>query len=285
MNDDALRRLLRNSLLGRRTPADHRERLLARLTGAPRRPLALTLAAAAAILTAAALKLAFPRTPEAVPAPVKVPAAIAAAVEQHVGTSETITKAPPLAPRELIEQVREQSGFVVDLPGLRDAGYEAREVHRCLDKGFAHVIYANTWSKLSCFLFEEGRLSGLEAGEALADGAGRQFTVGDVSAVAVKDGSIVKVWISELRPGQLGAIALDAERKRDALQTTVLAGVKGADPRAVETLLQGIHGVEFVSMGASSRKVVIQYDGRQVSEEAIGAVASMNGLDWAAEGR
>jgi hypothetical protein len=284
MNDDSLRRLLRNSLLGRRAPPGLRERVRARHAAAPRRPQALTLAAAAAILTAAALKMAFPRAAPAVPAAAPLPAAIVAAVDQHVGTSDSITKVPPLAPWELIEQLRDQSGFVVDLPGLRDAGYEPREVHRCLEKGFAHVIYANTWSKLSCFLFEEGRTS-IDGGDSLPGGTGSVFTVGDMSAVVVKDGTFIKVWVSELRSSHLAAIALDAERKRDSMKTTVLAGVKGADPRAVQTLLQGIPGVEFVTVGTSNHEVVVQFDERQVSPEAIGARASMNGLVWGAEGR
>ena len=287
MNDDALRRLLRNSLQGRRAPAGLAERVIARLSAAPRRPLALTLAAAAAILTAAALKMAYPRSDAAPAAP--VPASVAAAVEQHKGTSDVFCKVPALAPRELLEKVREESGFFVDLPGLRDAGYEPREVHRCLEKGFAHVIYANSWSKLSCFLFEEG-LAAIEGGEALPDAAGRVFTVGDVSAVVVKDGSLVKVWVSELKSAHLASIAMDAEHKRDSMKTTVLAGVKGKDARTVEAVLRGIRGVEYVTVEPSKSEAYVQFDERQVSPDVIGALANMNGVaegtrEWGAEGR
>ncbi len=291
MNDDALRRLLRNSLQGRRAPAGLAERVIARLRSAPRRPLALTLAAAAAVLTAAGLKMAYPRHEPAPPAPVAapVPASVAAAVEQHRGTSDVFCRVPALAPRELIEKVREESGFFVDLPGLRDAGYEPREVHRCLEKGFAHVIYANSWSKLSCFLFEEG-LAAIGGGEALPGGAGLVFTVGDVSAVVLKDGSLVKVWVSELKAGHLASIAMDAEHKRDSMKTTVLAGVRGKNARTVEAVLRGIPGVEFVTVEPSKSEAYVQFDERQVSPDVIGALATMNGVadgtrDWGAEGR
>lgn len=280
MNDESLRRLLRNSLLGRKAPEGLWARVSARLRGAPRRPLALTLAAAAAILAAAGLKLAL-RPSADVPAPapaaaVPLPAWIAAAVEQHRGLDGSYTKMPPLAPRELTERVKDQSGQFVDLPGLREAGFEPREVHRCLEKGFAHVIYANTWSKLSCFLFEEekARLGGAQA-----------FTSGEVSVVAVKDGPYLKLWVAELRSSQLSAIALDAEQRRDRMQTTELNVVKGPAPRAVEALLLGMQGVNDVRIEAG-KKVCVEYDAQQTSEDAIRGFAAWNGVaDWGAEGR
>ena len=274
MNDDSLRRLLRNSLLGRKAPEGLWARVSARLSGAPRRPLALTLVAAAAILAAAGLKLALRSTPDAAPAPAAaLPAWVAAAVEQHRGLGGMYEKTPPMAPRELTERVKEQSGQFVDLPGLREAGFEPREVHRCLEKGFAHVIYANTWSKLSCFLFEEDKVPELDAS---------RFSSGDVSVVAVKDGALVKLWVGDLRLAQLSAIALDAQNKRDRMKTTELDVV--SDPRIVETVLLGMPGVEDVRFVA--KKVSVDYDERQTSEDAIRGYAAVNGVaDWGAEGR
>jgi hypothetical protein len=289
MNDDSLRRLLRNSLLGRKAPQGLWERLSARLSGAPRRPLALTLLAAAAIFAAAGLKLAL-RPADELPAPSPVvaaaplPAWIAAAVEQHRGLSDIFTKTPPMAPCELTEKVLEQSRFFVDLPSLREAGYEPREVHRCLESGFAHVIYANTWSKLSCFLFEEAQAPLKDEGRPVPDGSGRLFVSGEASMVAVKDGPHVKLWIADLRPPQLASIALNAERTPASRNTTILANVKGSAPQAVEAVLRGILGVEDVRFAPG--KVVVEYDERQVSKEAIGALATMKGVaEWGADGR
>ncbi|HEX7899685.1 MAG TPA: hypothetical protein VF950_18090 [Planctomycetota bacterium] len=275
MNDDSLRRLLRNSLLGRKAPAGLWERVRARLAGAPRRPLALTLFAAAAILAAAGLKLALRSTPDATPAPTAaLPAWIAAAVEQHRGLGGMYEKTPPMAPRELTERVKEQSGQFVDLPGLREAGFEPREVHQCLEKGFGHVIYANTWSKLSCFLFEDDRVPELDA---------THFSSGDVSVIAVKEGTHLKVWVSELKPSQLSTIALHAQMKRDRMKTTELDLVSA--PRIVETVLLGMPGVEDVRFEAG-KKVCVEYDEKQTSEDAIRGYATYNGVaNWGGEGR
>lgn len=274
MNDDGLRRLLRNSLLGRKAPAGLWERVSSRLSGAPRRPLALTLLALAAILFAAGLKLALRSTPDAPAAP-ELPAWIAAAVEQHRGLDGSYAKMPSLASREISERVKEQSGEFVDLPGLREAGFEPREVHRCLEKGFAHVIYANTWSRLSCFLFEEGQAPPANV---------RHFSSGDISVVAVKDGAHLKLWVSELRSSQLAAIALYAETQRDRIKTTDLDVVKGPSPRTVETVLMGMPGVHDVRVEA--KKVCVEFDERQTSEDAIRGYATLNGVaDWGAEGR
>jgi hypothetical protein len=275
MNDDALRRLLRNSLLGRKAPAGLLERVSSRLSGAPRRPLALTLLALAAILCAAGLKLALRSTPD-VPAAPELPAWVMAAVEQHRGLDGGYAKMPPLASREISERVKDQSGEFVDLPALRAAGYEPREVHRCLEKGFAHVIYANTWSRLSCFLFEEDQAP-------LA--VGRRFTVGEVSVIAVEDGAHVKLWVGELRPSQLSTIALDAQEKPNRMQTTELNVVKGQAPRTVETVLMGMPGVEDVRFEAG-RKVCVEFDARQTSEDAIRGLAVDSGVaDWGSDGR
>lgn len=275
MNDDALRRLLRNSLLGRKAPAGLFERVTDRLSGAPRRPLALTLVALAAILCAAGLKLALRSTPDA-PAPAAaLPAWVTAAIEQHRGLDGTYAKMPSLASREISERVKEQSGEFVDLPGLREAGFEPREVHRCLEKGFAHVIYANTWSKLSCFLFEEDQAP-------LADV--RHFSSGEVSVVAVKDGPHLKLWVSELRSSQLAAIALDAETQRERIKTTDLDVVKGPSPRTVESVLMGMPGVTDVRV--EDKKVSVEFDEKQTSADAIRGFALERGVaDWGAEGR
>lgn len=287
MNDDALRRLLRNSLLGRRAPAGLWERVSARLSGGARRPLALTFAALAAIVMAAGLKVAL-RAPAA-PAPVPefaapaFPAWVAGAVEQHEGLSDLFAKAPPMAPRELSERVREQSGVYVDLPGLREAGYEPREVHRCLAKGVAHVVYANTWSKLSCFIFQEKDAPLGDGGRGIAGGA-RLFANDELSVVAMKEDSLVKVWISELRPGQLARIARDAEHKRDRIKSADLAVLPGPAARAVESLLLGLPGVEDVRVETGTARV--EFDDSQTSEAAIRALAAMNGVsEWGSDGR
>lgn len=281
MNDDALRRLLRNSLLGRKAPEGLRARVFAKLSAAPRRPLALTLAAAAAVLLAAGLRLAW-RRPAAEPV---LPAAVAGALAQHLEMKDQYSRVLPMPPRELLEKIRQESGFVVDLPGLRDAGFEPREMHRCKGLGFAHVIYANSWSTLSCFLVEAG-LAPLEGGTPLAGASGRVYAAGDVSAVAVRDGDLVKIWVSDLRPAQLAAIAVDAERKRESIKSMDLAVMKGAQA-AVEAVIRGIPGVEFVQVEAGRGSAFVQFDERQVSSEAISALAEMNGVADApgAEGR
>lgn len=288
MNDDALRRLLRNSLLGRRAPSGLWERVSERLSGGARRPLALTLAALGAIVLAAGLKLAL--RPPAAPAPVPAFAAapafpdwVAGAVEQHEGLSDLFTKTPPMAPREVSERVREQSGVYIDLPGLREAGYEPREVHRCLAKGVAHVVYANTWSKLSCFIFQEKDAPLADAGRKIADGA-RLFANDDISVVALKEDSLVKVWISELRPGQLARVARDAERKRDRIKSADLAVLPGPAARAVESLLLGLPGVEDVRV--ETGKARVEFDEAQTSEAAIRALAVTHGVaEWGSDGR
>ena len=272
MNDDGLRRLLRNSLLGRQAPEGLRARVFARLSAAPRRPLALTLAAAAAILLAAGLRLAW-RRPLTEPA---LPAAVAGALAQHLEMKDQYSRVLPMPPRELLEKIARESGFVVDLPGLRDAGFEPREMHRCKGLGFAHVIYANSWSTLSCFLVESG-LAPLEGGTPLAGAPGRVYVSGDLSIVAVSDGDLVKIWVAELRPQQLAAIAVDAEQKRESMKTLVLAGLRGSDA-AVEAVLRGIQGVEYVQVETGKREALVLFDDRQVSPVAITTLAEMNGV-------
>lgn len=278
MNDDALKRLLRNSLLGRRAPSGLWDRVSARLSGAPRRPLALTLFAFAAILTAAGLKLALRSTPELPVPPVLVeaaqmPAWMAAAVEQHRGLDSSYTKMPPLTTRELTERVRDQSKEIVDLPSLREAGFEPREAHSCLEMGFAHVIYANTWSKLSCFVFHEDKapMSGV-----------RQFTSNEFSVIAVDDGPHLKLWVSDLRPSQIAAIARDAQEKKNRMETTELKLVSA--PRIVETVLMGMPGVTDVRV--ENKTVSVDFDEKQTSADAIRGYALERGVaEWGTDGR
>jgi len=280
MNDDELRRLLRNSLGDRRAPEEVKERILARLC---RRSAAGWISFAAAFALAAALGFFLFRAGREAP-----PAAVAAALEQHQRSDASSHAASASTSREVSGVVGDVLNRAVDLPGLRDAGLAPLDVHQCGPAGAAHVIYANSWLKLSCFVMSSDRIP--DAGGspvALGEARGTLYTRGRSSALVVRGGGLAKLWVADLRPEQLAAIALDAEQKRDRLQTTVLR-VPGDALRPAGAILMNTPGVEDFRPELSGEQVSVVYDHRRVSVDEIAAVLVLNGIqatprDW--EGR
>ena len=281
MNDDEMRRLLQNALGGRVLPEGLRSRLIGRFRG--RLPWRGAVAVAAAGL-AAALLVAVGVT--VFPARPALPAAIETAflgheqgkVEEHGVASDTS--------REITQKIKDATGREILLPGLRDAGFGQLKAHRCAVTGTAHVIYANSWTKLSCFIFDAAKFP-LTGGERLREGSvdGFSFRKGSLTAVAVREGGIVKLWVSELKPEQLASIAVDAEQKRYQLKTTVLTALNEAIFRPMGAAVMGINGVEDVEMEPSTRQASVRFDPRRVSAAEIVAVLALNDMDvtWHAD--
>src|SRR5262245_49494549 len=115
MNDDELRKLLQNSLGGRRAPTEIRERILSALR--PRRWLrrAIAAAAAVAIIAAVGALLATRRTP--------LNATIARAIDLHMESPVIGHATMSATPREVAQTVSEASGHDIQMPGLRDGGF------------------------------------------------------------------------------------------------------------------------------------------------------------------
>jgi len=278
MNDEELGRLLRDSLGNRRAPGDAKERILARLR---RRPLNW-LAAAAALVALGALGMLFHALSGA------VPAAVAAAVEQHLRSDASGHAASASTPREVSGIVGEALDRPVELPGLRDAGLAPIDAHRCGPLGGAHVIYANSWLKLSCFILPGERVP-LSGGSRVSQGdlEGTLYRGDGAAALAVRDGNLVKLWVADLRPGHLASIAFDAERKRSRLQTTVLR-MPGGAVRPAGAILMNTPGVEDCRAEAAGGQMAVVFDQKRVSLDEIAAVLVLNGIeatprDW--EGR
>jgi len=271
MNDDDLRRLLLNSLSDRRMPEDARARLFSRLRRRPWRWAAGAVAAAAVVVVAGASFLLRPGP--ALPAKVRV------AFDHHVQSDvkeHAISSATAL---EVSERVRDAIGREVQVPGLQDAGFPQRQGGRCSATGDAHVIYQNSWNRLSCFIFEADALP--DVGERIADRGveGTVFRRGHTSGVAVREGGVVKLWVADLRPEQVAAIAFDAEQKRYQLKTAVFAVTSEANRRPVETILAGTPGVEQVQRAPDKAECVVLYDPRRISREEMAAVLIRSDMD------
>lgn len=276
MNDDELRRVLQNALGGRRAPEEVRARVLSRLR---RRPALLWAAAAAA-----AVSLAVGLTLLLRPRP--TPPLIEAAFQQHSRGLVDEHAAGARTPRELAEITFEALGQSVQVPALRDAGFSPIQAHRCPPTGWVHVIYANHWLKLSCFMVDAAKAALPRGGRRVVH-AGVETEVyerGALSAVAVRDGNVLKVWVADLRRDQLAAVAGDAELKRSQVRRVVLT-VPGASLRPVEAILLGTVGVEDVWPEASRGEVSVLYDGRRVSLNEIEAVLALNGFEATSLGR
>lgn len=271
MTDDELKRLLQNGLGARRLSDRERERLLSRIH---RRPRLIVASLAAAVLAAVGLLL--------IPRPSGLPLVIETVfrghelgkVDKHAVASDTV--------REITQKIKDATGREIQLPGLRDAGFSQLEAHCCQETGTAHVIYANSWNKLSCFIFEAGKFP-LEGGAPLQAKSGSVdsvfFRKGSMSAVAVKEGGIVKVWVSDLRYDQLAAIAVDAEEKRYQLKTTVLTASNETIFRPMGAAVMGISGVEDVEMEPSKRQANVRFDPRRVTAEEIVAMLALSDMD------
>lgn len=281
MKDEDLKRLLRNSLEGRRAPADARARILGGFRRRLDRRWLPSAAVAAALLVAALLAPALSRPFSGEPA---LPRTLALAVELH--TSTGVERHPNQGPtaRESGQVIQDAIGRAVELPGLRDAGYWQLEAHRCADTGMAHVIYANSWKKLSCFILD-GADAAIEGGRRLADPTveGSVFIKGETSVVAIREGGVLKIWVSALPPKDLEFIAADAEHKRTQYKRLpLMADV--IDPRPMGAVLMGMPGVEDVELLPDMQKAIVRYDPRRVTHEEITATLGLNGIDaWRVE--
>jgi hypothetical protein len=192
-------------------------------------------------------------------------------VERHPNQGTTLSESEQV--------IKDAIGHPVQLPGLRDAGYWQLEAHRCADTGMAHVIYANSWKKLSCFILD-GAGTAVEGGRRLADPRveGSVFTKGDASIVAVREGGVLKIWVSALPPRDLEFLAVDAELKRYQFRKLpLMADV--VDPRPMGAVLMGIPGVEDVELFPDEQKAVVRYDHRRVTDDEITFTLVKNGID------
>ena len=270
MNDDDLRKLLRNSLGGRQTPAEVRERLLQVLR--PRSRWALGSLAAAVLLACGASLLVLSR--EARPNP-----SIARAIEQHMQSRVHGHAASTFTPREVAQTVSEVSGREIPIPGLRDGGFTQMEAHRCEATGWAHVVYANSWLKVSCFILDAGQLDvagGVRVAEPGIDAY--TFSQGTFWAVAVREVGLAKIWVADLRPEHLVSIAIDAEQKRHQLQTTVLSLSDRGVAKQMGAMLQSTPGIEDFQVEPTKPEAVVKFDRRRVTLDEISALLATNGF-------
>ncbi|HLY08337.1 MAG TPA: hypothetical protein VKW04_03420 [Planctomycetota bacterium] len=275
MNDDELRKLLRHSLEGRKAPVEVRERLLQVLRPRRRWPL---WAAAAGLLLGAGAFLGIPR-------PAHPNASIARAIEQHIQSPVYGHAASTATPREVAQTVSEVSGREIPIPGLRDGGFTQMQAHCCEATGWAHVVYANSWLKVSCFILDAGQLDvagGVRIGEPGIEAY--TFVERNFSVVAVRESGLAKIWVAELRPEQLVAIAVDAEQKRHQLQTTVLSVSDRGIAKQMGVMLQSTPGIEDYQVEPSKQEAVVKFDRRRVTLDEIAALLVTNGFaaprDW-----
>jgi hypothetical protein len=280
MNDEEMRRLLQNSLSGRRAPTEVRERIVSALR--PRRRLWIASSAAAVIAVAVALGALLSPTR----ATVRFNPVIERAIEQHIQSPVFGHAASSATPREVAQTVSEASGRDIQIPGLRDGGFTQMQAHRCEATGWAHVIYANSWLKVSCFLLDADALD-LSGGTPLAVAGvdAYSFAQDRYSVVAVRESGLAKIWVADLRSQQLSSIAVDAELKRHQLQTTVLSVIDHGMAKQVGAMLQNFPGIEDYQMEISKQEAYVKYDRRRVTPEEIYALLATNAFaasprDW-----
>lgn len=278
MNDEELRKLLQNSLSGRRAPTEVRERIVSALR--PRGKAWVSAAVAAAVVVAVTAALAVPRPAK------RLNPVLARAVEQHIQSPVFGHAAGSATPREVAQTVSDASGRDIQMPGLRDGGFTQMQAHRCEATGWAHVIYANSWLKVSCFLMDAEGLD-LTGGTPLGvPGIDASFFTDDrFSVVAVRESGLAKLWVGDLRPQNLGSIAVDAELKRHQLQTAVLSVPNLGSAKQLETMLQGTPGVEDIQIESSKQEAYVRFDRRRVTLEEIAALLATNEIaasprDW-----
>ncbi len=272
MNDEELRKLLHHSLGGRRTPTEVRERILHGLRPRRRLRLALGAAAAAAVVVTGLAFLTTTPTP-------RPNETIARAIEQHMQSPVFGNAASTATPREVAQTVSEASGRDIHMPGLRDGGFTQMQAHRCEATGWSHVVYANSWLKVSCFILDAASLDltgGTPLGEPGIDAYA--FAQDAFSVVAVRESGLAKIWVADLRPDHLASIAVDAEQKRHQLQTTVFSMADHGSAKQMGAMLQGTPGVEDFQVEPSNREAVVKYDRRRVTLEEIAALLVTNGF-------
>lgn len=279
MNDDELRKLLQNSLAGRRAPVEVRERILQALKPRTRLKRAAFLFAAAVLIGALTAVLVLPK-------PVRTNPDIARAIEQHIQSPVFGHAASTATPREVAQTVSEASGRDIVMPGLRDAGFTQMQAHRCEATGWAHVVYANAWLKVSCFILDASKLD-FSGGKRLEEAGidAYSFVQGPFSVVALRESGLAKVWVADLRPDQLASVAVDAEEKRNQIQTSVFSMNERGMSRQMNAMLQSTPGIEDIHMEPSKQEAVVKYDRRRVTLEEIAALLVTNGFaasprDW-----
>jgi hypothetical protein len=273
MNDEELRKLLQNSLAGRRAPTEIRERVVLSLR--PR--IGLRMAAAAAILLVIA-----GATAALLLRPAKANSMIVKAIEQHnqVGRESLGHAVSSPGPRDIAQTVSEANdGRSIDMHGLRDGGFTQLQAHQCQETGWAHVIYANSWLKVSCFILDAKQVD-VSGGRSLSEPGvdAWAFSHGEYSVVAIRTSGIAKVWVADLRAEHLAAIALDAEQKRHQLQTAVFVMNDKESSKPIGAVIQGMPGVEGADEDPSQEKWIVQYDRRRVTAEEIYAQLMTSGF-------
>jgi GDP-D-mannose dehydratase len=103
--------------------------------------------------------------------------------------------------------------------------------------------------------------------------------------VAVRESGLAKIWVADLRPQHLSAIAVDAELKRHQLQTTVLSVIDHGMAKQVGAMLQSVPGIEDFQMELSKQEAYVKFDRRRVTPEEIYALLATNSFaasprDW-----
>lgn len=279
MKDDDLRKLLQNSLAGRRTPAEVRERILQVLR--PRRRLGLAAAAALMVagLAGAATYLTLHGRATSNPT-------IARAIQGHIQSPVFGHAASTFTPREVAQTVSEVSGREIPIPGLRDGGFTQLQAHCCEETGWAHVIYANSWLKVSCFILDAGSLD-VRGGTKVAQPGidAYTFSQDSFSAVAVRESGLAKIWVGDLRPEHLASIAVDAEQKRHQMQTMVINVSAPGVAKQLGAVLQSTPGIEDYHVEPTKQEAVVRFDRRRVTIDELAALLVTNGFaaaprDW-----
>jgi hypothetical protein len=269
MNDDELKRLLQGTLSSRRLPAELRERLL---LGLRRRHRQGWLAMAAAALLVTLLSAAL-----LVPGESTVSPFLRDAVKHH-REARTFGHSD-LSSRELTRMVEEACGREIELPSLRDGGFVRLQAHGCENMGGAHVVYANSWLTVSCFVVPSDR-QGLDGGRMIETSGvqARVFDVEDCSVVVVRTGTLSKVWVADLKPAQLSTIAMDTELKKFELKTTVFTVTDTSLSGPLGVALRNTPGVEDVQLEDSRHEAYIRYDRRRVTPDDLAAMMVLNGF-------
>jgi hypothetical protein len=205
------------------------------------------------------------------------PAVLRDAVRHHVEARTFGHSAS--SSREIAEMVGEACGREVEVPGLRDAGFVQVQAHGCENMGGVHVIYANSWLKASCFVISMCT-AGFETGRPVEDSGvrGRAWQIDGHSLVAVPEGDVVKVWVADLKPSQLEAIAVDTELKRSQVKTAVFTVKDAAISGPLGATLRATPGVEEVRLEDARGEAVIRYDRRRISPDELAAMLVINGF-------
>lgn len=276
MNDEELRKLLQNSLAGRTAPAEVRERIVHSLRS--RRRTWAVAAAAAALVVIGAGGIAAHFWPAR---PAKVNMTIVRAIEQHLQIPRGMVghAVSTATPREVTQTVSEANGRDIEVPGLRDGGFTLVQAHCCQATGWAHVVYANSWLTVSCFILGLDQVD-LSGGVRLPDPGidAYSFVQDRHSVVAVRESGVAKIWVADLRTENLAAIAVDAEQKRDQLLTEVFRVPDRTVSQQMGAMLQGTPGVEDYKMEPAKQEAHVTYDRRRVTRDQIYALLLTNGF-------